>query len=302
MANFFLTTAEATETASKTIGEILRSKSITLEGVVDFLQHILVTYVPKLLFALVLLWVGLKIIKVIKGSIGHIMELRQCDRMLVQFLQNTADIALKVLLVITVVNEVGIPTTAFLTVFASAGLAIGLAMQGTLQNFAGGFIILLFKPFKVDDDVEFGGERGIVKQIQIFNTIIESAKDNKVLIVPNSQISSATLINYSAERFRRLDQVYGIAYGSSVDQARAIILDLLKKDDRFMPNPYIEGSELEIVVSSLSDSSVDIMVRAWVKPVDYFDATFKLNEDVYKGFNEAGIEIPFPQVQIHTTK
>ena len=197
------------------------------------------------------------------------------------------------MLILTVLGTVGVEMTSFIALLAAAGIAIGMALSGTLQNFAGGVVILLFRPFKVGDFVEMQGYMGTVKEIQIFSTILKTP-DNKTIYVPNGPISSGSLTNFTTEPIRRVDWTFGIAYGDDVDKARAVINKLLDEDQRVLAEP-----ERLIAVSSLGDSSVNLVVRAWVNSPDYWDMFFDMNEKVYKTFAKEGINIPFPQMDVH---
>jgi small conductance mechanosensitive channel len=187
----------------------------------------------------------------------------------------------------------GIEMTSFIAVLGAVGLAVGMALSGTLQNFAGGVIILIFKPFKVGDYIDAQGYSGTVNQIQIFNTILKSP-DNKTIIIPNGGLSTGSMINFSTEEKRRVDWTIGIGYGDDVDKARTVIKRLCDEDDRILKDP-----EVAIVVSELADSSVNFGVKAWVNAADYWGVFFAMNEKVYKTFDKEGLNIPFPQRDIH---
>ena len=183
--------------------------------------------------------------------------------------------------------------TSFVAILGAAGLAVGLALQGTLQNFASGVMILLFKPFKVGDFIDGAGHMGTVKEIQIFNTILNTA-DNKRIIIPNGQLSNGSLTNFSAEGTRRVDWTFGIGYGDDYDMAKATLEKYINEDERIHkdPTPFI-------ALSALADSSVNIVVRVWVDPSNYWGVFFDMNEKVYKGFTEVGLNIPYPQMDVH---
>jgi len=193
----------------------------------EFLRDILFKDVPRIIIALIVLWIGLKIVKLIVKGLRKLLEKKEVDVSLQSFLLSMTDIALKVLIVIAVLGMIGIQTTSFIAVLGAAGLAVGMALQGTLQNFAGGVIILLLKPFKVGDYIDSAGVQGTVKYIQIFNTIVETP-DKKMVIAPNTDLATKTLINYSRSENRRVDIKVGIAYGESVDNARNALLELAK--------------------------------------------------------------------------
>jgi small conductance mechanosensitive channel len=263
------------------------------EQILEKLTGILVEYGPRLLGAILVLVLGSWIIKLIMRGIRRMMERSKLDDSLKPFLRSLTRTLLRALLFISVLGMVGIEMTSFIAILGAAGLAVGLALSGTLQNFAGGVMILLFKPFKVGDYIEAQGHAGSVKEIQIFNTVLKTP-DAKIIILPNGSLANTSLINYSAEETRRVDWTFGIAYGDKVEQARKVLQDLLNADDRVLKEP-----EPFIALSSLGDSSVNIVVRVWVKAPDYWPLFFDMNERVYNAFNKEGISIPFPQMDVH---
>lgn len=192
-----------------------------------------------------------------------------------------------------IISKLGIEASSFIALFASAGVAIGMALSGTLQNFAGGVMILLFKPFKVGDVIEAQGQSGAVKEIQIFNTII-STPDNKIIIIPNGGLSTGITKNYSKEATRRVDWEFSIGYGDNYDKAKAVLEKLITADQRILKDPAHF-----IALSSLGANSVNIVVRAWVNAADYWGVFFDMNESVYKTFEQEGLNIPFPQMDVH---
>ncbi len=252
-----------------------------------------VAYVPKLLLALLTLIIGLWIIKRVGKVLDRVMSARKSDPTLTRFLHSLFDIMFKALLLISVASMVGIETTSFVAILGAAGLAVGLALQGSLSNFAGGVLILIFKPFKVGDVVEAAGVTGSVKEIQIFNTILNTP-DNKRIIVPNGVLSNNTITNYSTEATRRVDFVFGIGYGDDLLKAKDVLKQLVESDDRVLKDP-----EFQIHVKELADSSVNFVVRAWVNSADYWGVYFSMQERVKLRFDEEGISIPFPQQDIH---
>jgi len=224
------------------------------------------------------------------------MDKSKMDESLKPFLKGLVGMLLKALLFISVLGMIGIEMTSFIAILGAVGLAVGMALSGTLQNFAGGVMILIFKPFKIGDFIEAQGYMGVVKEIQIFNTIV-TTPDNKTIIIPNGGLSTSSMINYSTEEERRVDWTIGIAYGDDVDKARAVIKRLCDEDSRILKDP-----EVFIAVSELADSSVNFAVRAWVKAPDYWGVFFDLNENVYKTFGKEGLNIPFPQMDVHVHK
>lgn len=250
-------------------------------------------YLPKLVLAVVVLFVGLSLIKRLVALMGSGMARTQAEPTLTRFLESLVSIVLKALLFISVASMIGIATTSFIAVLGAAGLAVGLALQGSLANFAGGVLILLFRPYKVGDFITAQGVSGTVAEIQIFNTILKTP-DNVRIIVPNGSLSNGIISNFSSEPTRRVDFVFGIGYGDDIDVAKRVIADSIAADDRVMPEPAPQ-----IVVSNLGESSVDITVRVWCVAADYWGLKFSLTEAVKLAFDQNGITIPFPQRDLH---
>ena len=250
----------------------------------------------KLIGAIVVLIVGLWVIKAIMKGIRKTMEKRDMDESLKPFLLSMISMLLKIMLVISVLTMLGIQMTSFIAILGAAGLAVGMALSGTLQNFAGGVMILIFKPFKVGDFIEAQGYMGAVKEIQIFITIL-TTPDNKTVVIPNGGLSTGSLINYSAEPTRRVDWSFGIAYGDDFDKAKDVILNMLKTDERILTDP-----EPFVALGEMADSSVNITTRAWVKGEDYWGVFFDMNEKYYKEADKHGLSIPFPQLDVHMDK
>jgi len=251
-------------------------------------------YLPKLLLALITLVMGFWIIsKVVKGM-SKVLALRTVEVTLQRFLANLASVALKAMLIISVASMVGIETTSFVAVLGAAGLAIGLALQGSLSNFAGGVLILLFKPFKIGDVVDAQGYVGVIKEIQIFNTIITTL-DNERVIIPNGILSNGPIKNVFAEPTRRVDMTFGIGYDDDVRGAKEVLRQLVLGDTRLLE----EESGHEIYVSEHADSSVNLLVRVWCNSEDYWPVYFSMHESVKIAFDEKGITIPYPQRDVH---
>jgi len=259
----------------------------------SILNNLLENYAPKLVGAILALIIGLWIIRLLTRFFVKIMDKRDVDQTLKPFIKALVSITLKVLLIVSVVSMVGVKMTSFIALLGAVGLAIGMALSGTLQNFAGGVMLLIFKPFKVGDYIEAQGHSGTVNEIQIFNTILKSP-DNKTIIIPNGGLSTGSMINYSAEDLRRVDWTFGIGYGDKTEEGRKAIRKLLDADSRILqdPAPFVE-------VSALADSSVNFAVRAWVKKEDYWGVFFSINEKIYNEFNAVGLNIPFPQMDVH---
>jgi len=251
------------------------------------------TFGPKILGAIVVLLVGLQLISWFSKWFRKFLERRTIDPSLQPFLRSMLSTLLKVLLVISVMGMIGIQMTSFIAILGAAGLAIGLALSGTLQNFAGGVIILIFKPYKVGDFITAQGFSGTVSEIQIFVTILKTP-DNKTIIIPNSDLANSSLTNFSVQPTRRVDWTFGIAYGDDYDKAKTVIRRLIDQDKRILQDP-----EPFIALSELGDSSVNIVVRVWAIPADYWGIFFDMNESVYKTFPREGLNIPFPQMDVH---
>jgi len=260
------------------------------------LTELVLTNGPNLLAAIAVLFIGSWVIKAVVGSVRIALDKGSVDPSLKPFLLSMLGMLLKVMLFISVLGMLGIEMTSFIAILGAAGLAVGMALSGTLQNFAGGVMILLFKPFKVGDVIEAQGYVGAVAQIQIFNTILKTP-DNKTIIIPNGGLSTSSMINYSTEEKRRVDWTIGVGYGDDLDKARQVIKQLCDADDRILKDP-----EVFIAVSALADSSVNFAVRAWVKAPDYWGVFFDMNENVYKTFGKEGLNIPFPQMDVHLHK
>jgi small conductance mechanosensitive channel len=247
----------------------------------------------NLVIAIITLIVGLWVIKTIMRAINKTMEKQSVEATLRKFLLSILSITLKIMLLISVISMVGIEMTSFIAILAAAGLAVGMALSGTLQNFAGGVMILIFKPFKVGDFISAQGFSGTVNEIQIFNTILKTP-DNKTIIIPNGGLSTGAMTNFSVEPQRRVDFTFGIGYGDDIDKARNIIKRLIDEDARILkdPAPFV-------AVSELADSSVNFAVRVWANAADYWGIFFDMNENVKKAFDKEGVSIPFPQTDVH---
>lgn len=250
-------------------------------------------YGPKLVGAILVWIVGSIIIKFLGKAFIRILNKRNVDASLKPFLSGIINALLKTMLVISVLGMLGIEMTSFVAILGAAGLAVGMALSGTLQNFAGGVMILIFKPFKAGDVIEAQGYVGSVSEIQIFNTILKTP-DNKTIIIPNGGLSTGSMVNYSTEAQRRVDWTFGIGYGDDATKAREVLNKLLNEDSRILKDPATF-----IAVSALADSSVNFVVRAWVKAEDYWGVYFDMNEKVYNTFAKEGLNIPFPQMDVH---
>lgn len=251
----------------------------------------------KIFGAVLTLLIGLWVIKWILKGVKSYFDKKDFDKGLETFLSSLVSVLLKIALVLTVASTLGMELTSFMAIFASAGLAIGLALSGTLSNFAGGVMILIFKPYKVGHVIEAQSFIGKVAEIQIFNTILKTS-DNKTIIIPNGKLATDSLVNYSTEEFRKLVLTFGIAYGDDANLAKETLLQLMSADDRILNEPDAPF----VALAELGDSSVNFTARAWVKGADYSAVLFDMNEKVYNTFAEKGLSIPFPQMDIHVSK
>ena len=266
---------------------------IHVEDFANYCFDFVALYGPKLVLAAVTLVAGLWIIKIITNAVGRLFKRKEVDASLQPFLKSLINGLLKVLLAISVMSMVGIEMTSFIAILGAAGLAIGMALSGTLQNFAGGVLILILKPFRVGDYIEAQGYSGTVKEIQIFYTVLKTP-DNKTVILPNSPLSTGSLINFSIEQQRRLDLKFGIGYSDDIDKAKKVIQDVIDSEASILKDP----APL-IAVSELADSSVNFVVRVWVDKADYWTVNFNMHEKIKKTFDKEGVSIPFPQRDIH---
>ncbi|MEJ6077076.1 mechanosensitive ion channel [Vibrio sp. 1-Bac 57] len=269
---------------------------MTAEEVITMAQTMALEYGPKLIGAIVVWIIGSWLIKILVKTFGKILDKSNMDVSLKPFLCSIVGTLLKVMLVISVLGMLSIEMTSFVAILAAAGLAVGMALSGTLQNFAGGVMLLIFKPFKVGQVIDAQGHVGTVNEIQIFNTILKTP-DNKTIILPNAALSSGSMVNFSTEAKRRVDWTVGVAYGDDLDVARAAIKALCDADTRIL-----QDTPVVIAVAELADSSVNFTVRAWVNAADYWGVFFDMNENIYKTFPKQGLNIPFPQMDVHLHK
>lgn len=264
---------------------------------IDQFTDLIVLYAPRVLGAIAVLIIGLWVVKLIGSAFVRLLDKKNVDPTLKPFLKGLVGAMLKVMLVISVLGMLGIEMTSFIAVLGAIGLAVGLALSGTLQNFAGGVIILIIKPYKVGDFIEAGSYSGTVSQVQIFYTILKTP-DNKTVILPNGEMSKNALINYSMEPKRRVDLTFGIGYGDQVHKARSVLNQIIESDERIIEDP----DPPFIAVKELADSSVNLIVKLWVNLDDYWGVYHDMQERVYDAFNTEGLNIPFPQMDIHLHK
>ena len=247
-----------------------------------------------LIKALIVFLVGRLIINLLNKLVHKILSKREIEPSVRTFLGSLTNVSLTILLLISVVGALGVQTTSFAALLASAGVAIGMALSGNLSNFAGGLIILLFKPYKVGDFIDAQGVSGVVKEMQMFHTVLCTV-DNKVIYIPNSSLSSGVVTNFSNQSKRRVDWTFGVDYGSDFDHVKSVIESVLAKDSRILSDPAAPF----VALTALADSSVNIVVRVWVDSANYWDVYFDINKEIYKTFNEQGINFPFPQLTVH---
>ena len=279
------------------VKEIVTGENPIIKDGLSALTKLTVEFVPKLLIALLILWIGMKLAKMLKNLIVKALDKRGAEGSLKSFLGSLVDVLLKAMIVIMAMDVIGIKATSFIALLGAMGLAVGMAMQGTLQNFAGGVIILLMKPFKVDDYIECGSYKGYIKEIRIFHTIMRPF-NGRTVIIPNSELATKSLINHTKEPLIRLDVVASVAYGTDLAKAKQVLWDVVRSEKLIQWDP----KPPTIAVSELGNNSVDITLWLWVTVEDYWEVWKHIREDIYIAFNEAGVDIPFPQVTVHNAK
>ena len=264
------------------------TESINPQKWIEKGYDIIVDFGPKVIAAILIWIIGSWIIKKLVGTVEKIMSKRGYDESLKKFLINLASWALKIILIISILGTVGIETTSFAAILAAASLAIGMALQGSLGNFAGGVLIMIFKPFKIGDLIEAQGELGVVKEIEIFTTKL-TGLTNREVIIPNGTLSNGNIINYSTEGTRRVDLTFGVGYDSDIKKTKEVLMQVLTSHPKVLKSPAPT-----VNVSELADSSVNFAVRPWSTSEDYWDVYFGITEDVKEALDAAGIEIPYP--------
>ena len=247
----------------------------------------------SLLMALAILIIGRQLVKLILRLITVALEKSNVEDTVRIFVTNLLNTLLMILVFIAAINQLGIETTSIIAVLGAAGLAIGLALQGSLSNFAAGILIVIYRPYKVGDYIEAGNYAGTVKDIQIFSTVLKTP-DNKIVVVPNGSIMNGSIVNYSDQDTRRIDLIIGCSYEDDIDKVRSVLEDILKKEKRVLKDP-----KPQIAVTELADSSVNFIFRPWVKRTDYLPVYYLLLEEVKKRFDKEGISIPYPQSDVH---
>lgn len=256
-------------------------------------QTLLIEYSVNIAAALITLLLGWFAASLVTGGLVRLMKSRHLDVTITDFVGHLVKYAILAFVVIAALSRIGVQTASFVAVIGAAGLAVGLALQGSLSNFAAGVLLILFRPLKAGEFVEVAGTSGVVQTVQIFTTVLTSG-DNKMVVVPNGAILNGTITNYSRMETRRVDMTFGIAYGADLQQAKAVLERLLAADTRILKDPA-----WTIAVAALNSSSVDLVVRPWVKTADYWPVFFDLQERVKLAFDDASIEIPFPQMKVH---
>ena len=266
------------------------------ESINKIFEDYILVYGLNLVFAIAIFVIGKIIVKIIARVVESVMKKSKTDQVLIDFIVGMLTSILNLFVIIAALGELGVDTTSLVALIGAAGLAIGLSLQSSLQNFASGVMLIMFRPFTTGDFVEAGGVAGVVEKISIFNTIMRTG-DNKEMIVPNGAIYGGVITNYSAKPTRRIDMVFGIGYDDDIKKAKNIMSDIMSKDERILKEP----APL-VAISELADSSVNFVVRPWVKSADYWGVLFDLNEKIKLSFDENNISIPYPQMDVHLDK
>lgn len=266
---------------------------MNMDAILQKIYEYLATYWLQVVAAVVIFIVGRWLAKLLSKLVAKAMKKARVDDTLTNFVENLSYIAMLVFVVIAAINKLGVDTASFAVVIGAAGLAIGFALQGSLANFAAGIMLIIFKPFKVGDFVELAGKKGTVKEIQIFNTVLNSP-DNVRVIIPNGQVTGSNIMNFTVNGTRRVDLVVGVSYDDDLKKAKQVIEQVLAGDDRILADPPVT-----VAVSELGESSVNFVVRPWVKAADYWNVYFNITENVKHALDANGITIPYPQRDIH---
>ncbi len=302
----FAQNLHTTDSITRTVADSLKNMDLSdLKGVVTGentllrdglreLTEMTVGFVPKLLVAILILWVGMKLAKMVRKLIVKALERRNAEPSLKSFLGSLVDVLLKAMIIIMAMDVVGIKATSFIALLGAMGLAIGMALQGTLQNFAGGVIILLMKPFKVGDYIECGQFKGYIQEIRIFHTVMRPF-NGRTIVIPNSELSNKSLINHTKEENIRLDVVASVAYGSDLEKVKEVLMEVINNEPLIQSEPKAPV----VAVSELGNSSVDLSMWMWVKVEDYWTVWLRIRENIYNAFYRNNITIPFPQMDVH---
>lgn len=277
-------------------GAISALSGMTIAEVVEVLIQYAIAFGAKIIKVLLVWFIGRWVTKRLISFVKMLMERRKTNPSVQSFLSSLLDVVMLIILIVMIISIFGIDTSSFIALFASAGVAVGMALSGTLQNFAGGVIILLFRPYKVGDYIEAQGQSGTVKEIQIFNTVLQTP-DNKIILVPNGPISTGIVNNYSREQLRRVDFTFSIRYGEDYNKAKTVLEKLIAADSRILkdPAPFI-------ALGCLNSSSIDVTVRVWVNQADYWSVFFEMNKTVYEEFPKNGLNFPYQTLTVNVTK
>jgi len=259
-------------------------------------QDLIISYALNIIFAVFTLVIGMMVARFIAGTLHKILSKRRFDSTIVDFVTRMVRYIIVAFVIIASLNKLGVETTSFVAIIGAAGLAVGLALQGSLSNFASGILIIALRPFKAGEYIEAAGTAGVVESVQIFSTTLTSP-DNKFVVVPNSAILGGNIINYSRKPTRRIDLIIGVSYNADLAQTKAVLESVLNNTKGILPTP-----EPTIAVAELADSSVNLVVRPWVNGPDYWPIRFELMESIKNALDEAGIEIPYPQMDVHMDK
>ena len=283
---------QGAKSAGDTLNEVLPNSDQAAQWI-DTIQSFAVEYGIKIIAALLIFIIGRWVAGLIKGLIGRLLVKRKVDETIAIFICNIAYATLLIFVIVAAIGKLGVQTGSFIAIIGAAGLAIGLALQGSLANFAAGFLIILFRPFKKGDFIDAGGSAGIVEEIQVFTTILKTP-DNKVIIIPNGGVLGGNITNYTAEATRRIEWVIGVSYTDNLKKVRDVLQSIIAADERIHKDP-----EPQIVVAEMADSSVNFKLRVWADTSDYWGVYFDITETVKTRFDDEGISIPFPQRDVH---
>lgn len=287
-------------------GGIVSAVTDTIEKNVDVLNHsvqwftenqdLIIGYIMNIVFAIVTLILGMMIARFIAGTLHKVLTKRKLDSTIVDFVSHMVRYVVIAFVVIAALGRIGVETTSFVAIIGAAGLAVGLALQGSLSNFASGVLIIALRPFKAGEYIEAAGTAGVVESVQIFSTTL-TTPDNKYVVVPNSAILGGNIVNYSRKPTRRIDLIVGVSYNADLAKTKSVLEAVVKENTGVLKSP-----EPQVAVAELADSSVNLVVRPWVRGEDYWRVRFELMEAIKNALDEAGIEIPFPQMDVHMDK
>lgn len=286
-------TAEETIDVAEVVTEAIPTSVEEASQLWTQVQDVVAVWGLKVIAAIAIFIVGRWIAKLIRRIVRRVMDKAEVEPIIIGFVSSMAYIALLAFVVIAALGQLGIQTTSFIAILGAAGLAIGLALQGSLANFAAGFLMIIFRPFKVGDFIEGAGVAGVVQEIQIFTTTLKTP-DNKTIIIPNAKLSGDNIINYSAQETRRVDMTVGVAYDADLAHVKNVLNDIISTDKRILADPAPQ-----VAVAELADSSVNFVVRVWTKTADYWGVKFDATETIKNRFDAEGIGIPFPQRDVH---